>query len=77
MHGSNPSKAPVVRTEVFRGFPECTPAYFGMTRRARDFSRHHIHTGSGAYHASCPICTGDSYPEGKAAGALSWSLTSI
>jgi hypothetical protein len=45
---------------------------------AGNFSAHHrIQNGSGAHPASYPMCTGGSFPEGKAAGAWSWPLTSI
>jgi hypothetical protein len=36
---------------------------------------HDVHTGSGAHPASYPMCTGDSFPGVKAAGA--WSLPHI
>jgi len=39
--------------------------------------RHHFQTGSVAHPASYPIGTGISYPEGEAAGAWSWLLSSI
>jgi hypothetical protein len=39
--------------------------------------RHRVQTGSGAHSASYSMGTGGSFPGGKAAGALSWPLTSI
>jgi len=38
--------------------------------------RHYVHTGSGAHPASYPMCTGFSFPAGKAARAWSWPVTS-
>jgi len=38
---------------------------------------HRTQAGSGAYQASYPMGTRDSYPRDKAAGAWCWSLTSI
>jgi hypothetical protein len=38
---------------------------------------HNIQIGSGAHQTSYPLGTGDSFPEGKVAGAWSWPLTSI
>jgi hypothetical protein len=37
---------------------------------------HVLWTGSGTHPASYPMGTGASFPGGKAAGALSWPLTS-
>jgi hypothetical protein len=45
---------------------------------AGNFSlHHHVQTGSGAHLASYSTGTGGSFPEGKAAGSWSWSLTSV
>jgi hypothetical protein len=45
---------------------------------AGNFSLHLcVQNGSGAHPASCPVGTRGSFPEGKAAGAWSWPLTSI
>jgi len=45
---------------------------------AGNFSPHyHVQTGSGAHPASYPLVIGGSFPGGKAAGAGSWSITSI
>jgi hypothetical protein len=41
------------------------------------FLRHRVQNGSGAHPASYPMGTRGSFPGGKAAGALSWPLTSI
>jgi len=38
---------------------------------------HRVQMASGAHPASCPMCTGGSYPGSKAAGAWSWPLISI
>jgi len=38
--------------------------------------RHRVQTGSGVHPASPPMCTGGSYPGGKAASAWSWTLMS-
>jgi hypothetical protein len=39
--------------------------------------RHHVHTGSGAHPAFCPMATGGSFCGSKAAGAWSWPLTFV
>jgi hypothetical protein len=39
--------------------------------------RHRVQTGSGTHPSSYPMGTGGSFPEGKAARAWSWPLTSI
>jgi hypothetical protein len=45
---------------------------------AGNFSlHHHVQTSSGAHPASYPIGTRGSFPGSRAAGAWSWSLTSI
>jgi len=44
---------------------------------ARNFSHHRVQTGSGAHPPSYTIGTRGSFPAAKAAGAWSWSLTSI
>jgi hypothetical protein len=45
---------------------------------AGNFSLHHgVQNGSEAHPASYPMGTGGSFPEGKAAGAWIWPLTSI
>jgi hypothetical protein len=41
------------------------------------FLHHRVQNGSGAHPASYPMGTRDSFPEGKAAGAWSWQLTSL
>jgi hypothetical protein len=41
------------------------------------FSLHVVQIDSGAHLAFYPMGTGGSFPEGKAAGAWSWPLTSI
>jgi len=46
--------------------------------RAGNFSLHHsVQTGSGAYPASYPVGSRDSFPVSKEAGSWSWLLTSI
>jgi hypothetical protein len=46
------------------------------SRYGQEFSLLHVvQTGSGA-HPNYPMGTGGSFPEGKAAGARSWQLTS-
>jgi len=41
------------------------------------FLRHRIQIGSGVHPASCPMGTGGTFREGKAAGMWSWPLNSI
>jgi hypothetical protein len=51
---------------------------FRFPAGAGNFSVHHsVQNGSGAQPASYPMGTRGSFPGGKAAGAWSWSLTSI
>jgi hypothetical protein len=46
-------------------------------RQGQEFSLlHSVQTGSGAHSLSYTMGTGDSFSEGKAAGAWSWPLTS-
>jgi hypothetical protein len=51
---------------------------FRFLAGAGNFSFHHrVQNGSGAHPASYPMGTRGSFPEGKAAGAWSWQLTSM
>jgi hypothetical protein len=66
-------------TEIpYRERPLCQSVRLSVKEMTGNFSLHHRdHTGSGAHPTSYPMGTKGSFSGDKAAGAWSWSLTSI
>jgi hypothetical protein len=80
-------KSPYINSELHRDSSVGIALIYGLDGQdprvrfpagAGNFSLHHrVQNGSGAHPASYPMGTRGAFPGGKAAGARSWSLTSI